>query len=881
LEQQRHDDCHGAVDLRDHAGERPIGFLGAAPPATVWVRAALCGVLLCAAQAACSRPPTRIADRPPAPPEGGAPDGGIPDGGARAVTTWVWSVRCPAGHDPTDPIDYGRCAIDQALAEAHAAWPVVVTTVDDPIARAVRAALAPLVDQRPESYVIAAIAGTTWVVGRDAVGAMYGALQVAERLRLEGATALPPSAPLRGAPGMSFRGANLFWVLPEMGESAWWFLDEDFWRDYLDLLAHARLNVLDLHGMYDLGSTIFPNALLYLARSVSFPNVGAPPADRDRNLAMLNRVIAMARARGIRVGLMTYSATADLGGAAGTMADADLQTYVREAAADVAARVPGLAMMGFRTGESGRPASWYADTFVNGVRQVAPAMTLATRTWGSSKTEILSLASSIGSNMVVEAKFNAEHLGPPYAIAGGAMAGWASYSYQDYLNPPHPWTFVFQVRAGGSHQIFREASYGRTQRAITALAFSPAVAGFTLEPPTAYTPQRDYYHASATDQFSRWAFARDDLMYLEWGRLGYDPNEPEAHFRQILAREAGTDALWPSVQAASDIVPWILAGRTCGPDSRNFEPEMELGGDVGQWAGFAGGPRAVPSCDGAAPFDTFAIASPDEAAADLVAGVPTSRVTPADIASFVLNDAALAAQASAEPAASALARDVARECWALADLGRYFGHKLQGATALAVYERVGGADWLDSARAAVKAAGDGWRALAADTAYIRPFPERLRMAPLGYDPFHWSREVSALDLDAAALDAAASSTNTFQTFTGVLPSPSIWIGAPRPAPPVMADLTVSPADPNAPSWTVRARFARPLEDAVVNVLWKPFASETDWKAVPAIRDTDGSFGATVDGGGAGALFAVEVRTSAGAWRLPDPSAAMPYVPLAP
>jgi hypothetical protein len=29
------------------------------------------------------------------------------------------------------------------------------------------------------------------------------------------------------------------------------------------------------------------------------------------------------------------------------------------------------------------------------------------------------------------------------------------------------------------------------------------------------------------------------------------------------------------------------------------------------------------------------------------------------------------------------------------------------------------------------------------------------------------------------------------------------------------------------------------------------------------------------------LFAVEVRTSAGAWRLPDPSAAMPYVPLAP
>src|SRR6185312_12914138 len=406
-----------------------------------------------------------------------------------------------------------------------------------------------------------------------AIGAMYGALQLAERIRLDGAGAVPPVALVRGAPAVPFRAANLFWVLPEAGETSWWFLDEGFWRDYLDLLAHARLDVLDLHGMYDLASTNFPNVLLYLARSASFPDLGAPVADRDRNLAMLNRVVTMARARGIRVGLMTYQAGTSLDASSGgPLGDADLQTYVREAAGDVAKRVPGLAMRGFRTGESGKPATWYADTFVRGVRQVAPGMTLATRTWGSSKSDILSLAASVGSNMIVEAKYNGEHLGPPYAIAGGAMAGWASYSYQSYLNPPHPWTFVFQVRAGGTHQIFRQASYARTQRAIASLALSPAVAGFTLEPPTAYTPQRDFYHAAAADRFSPWAFARDDLMYLEWGRLGYDPTEPEAHFRQILAREAGTDALWPAVQAASDIVPWIATGRTCGPDSRNFEP---------------------------------------------------------------------------------------------------------------------------------------------------------------------------------------------------------------------------------------------------------------------------------------------------------------------
>ena len=45
---------------------------------------------------------------------------------------------------------------------------------------------------------------------------------------------------------------------------------------------------------------------------------------------------------------------------------------------------------------------------------------------------------------------------------------------------------------------------------------------------------------------------------------------------------------------------------------------------------------------------------------------------------------------------------------------------------------------------------------------------------------------------------------------------------------------VDPADPTATTWTVRARFASPLPaDATVSVLWKPFDSETDWTAVAA------------------------------------------------
>jgi len=819
---------------------------------------------------------------------GGSTGGAGGGAGAPAGPAWTWKVRCPDGHDPTDPIDYGRCALDQALAEAAATRAIRIATVADAATMPAVASLVPLVDARAESYATAALDGTTWIVGRDSIGAMYGALELAERLRLHGGGAVPPPATLRGAPSIGIRAANLFWTLPDPDQpgTSWWYLDEQFWRDYLDLLAHARIDLLDLHGMYDLKSTFFPNILPYLARSASFPDVGVPTAERDRNLRMFNRVLALAKARGIRVGLMTY--TAGLAGFAATDLPAnDLKTYVREAVTDLATRAPGLALLGFRTGESGQSAPWYIDTFVAGARQAGTGVNIYTRTWLSNKSDIMTLGAAVGPGMVLESKFNGEHLGPPYAIAGGAMTGWSSYSYQTYLTPPYPWQFVFQVRAGGTHRIFRQASYQRTQRVVTSLHMSPQIRGFTLEPPNAYTPQQDFYHANAEDRFSPWAFTRDDLMYLLWGRLGYDPATPEATFRDIAAREAGTDSLWPAIQAASDIVPWVKTGHTCGPDARNFNPEMEVGGNVEEWSRVYD-PSKSGYCSDPTPFDSFAVASPADAATDLVAGAATSRLSPIDVAAEVLTDADRidAALAAVDPGVTrdnAVARDLARECAALADLGRFFAHKLRSATALGVYQRAGRADWLAAARAETAAAGDAWKALAADTQYIMPFHERLRMSTLGYDPFHWNAEVSALDVDGTAIDAVAAAVAAAPPpFSGSLPDPRVWVDSPRTPGPGFGDISVTPAVATATSWSVRARFATALPiNATVRVLWKPFESERDWAAVDASPAGDGTYTATITGQGTGALFAVEVRDAEGAWRYPDPRLATPYVSLAP
>jgi len=799
------------------------------------------------------------------------------------------------------PLAYGTCVLASALAQV-APLPAQVVLADDPTAAKALADAGVTLPSASESFVILLAGEAPLVVGSDEVGAMYGAFELAERLRLDGVAALGPMAPVVRSPATPLRAANLFLVLPAPGETSWWLLDLSFWRAYLDMMARGRLNFLDLHGMYALDTTLFPNALLYFATSSTYPDVGVPAAQRASNLATLQAVVKMAAARGIRVGLMTYrsdsSPLADANQA--LVNDSELQTYTREAARDLASSVPGLWRLGFRIGESNKPASWYKDTFVAGVRDADSGVSPYTRTWLSTKTDILSSLGAAAGESIVEAKFNGEHLGLPYAITGGnfvtpapvaiAAAWWApSYSYEDYLSPPAPYDFVWQVRAGGTHRIFRQASFARAKRTSTSYALAPTARGFTLEAPHAYFPQRDTYH-DPSDIFSPWTFRRDELMYLLYGRLAYDPDTSERAFRAALAARVGTDALWPAVQAASDIVPWIQSAHTCGPDSRNFAPELEWGGNVAYWAlpsGAAplGSPEALHACGTHAAFDSFAIALPQEAADDLAGGRATTKLSPLEIAQIVLDDATLAraaASVSLDPA-NREARDVQRECSALSDLGAYFGHKLRAATSLAVYELSMRMDYLDTARAETAAADAAWRKLAEETKYILPFDDGLRMRgvlespPLRWTPFHWSAEVPWLAQDSASIDAVAARVTAAPPAASRpdLPAASVWMATRRGGGPGLSALRV---DASAMGRRVTATLGSgsPALDAV-RILYKPLESTAPWQSVLA-APTGAGFDYAAEVPANAAMFAVEVVAAmgAGGWRYPDVLVETPY-----
>jgi hypothetical protein len=797
----------------------------------------------------------------------GQPDAAIGDSSIDAIDTSTPETPSPThgcDKEPTSPIEYGKCVLETAIKEEKLDAPAYQIAVDKTAA--------------PESFGIQVADGVVRVTGGDDVGAMYGAMELAERVRMH----VPFATATTQKPFAKLRGSNFFAVLPTNGETmdTWWFHDMSFWREYLDMLVRARFNELAFHGLYNVEDTVFPNALLFFATSKSFPMVGRPAAERAKNLATFKAVMEMCRIRGIKVTMVSYRALLDdrIGGPTPTLTDEELKTYTREAVQDLATNLPGLWRIGFRIGESGYEAAWYKDTFITGVKAAGASIKLETRAWLSSKSQILELA-ALTDDLLISTKYNGEHIGPPWMNQGSAMETPAqpSYTYEDYLEDPQPYTVITQIWADGPHRYLRWANFDHIRRVSETYAISPRLGGFMLQPGHSYDAPRDPFHTNVMDRYSPWTFRRDELQYLMFGRLGYDPKTSIDVFKYALRARVGTDALWEPMQAANEIVPWILASRTCGADTRDNTPDLEWGGDVAFWAR----PRTWPSypCGIPGPFATFDVASAGETADDILAGRPTAKISTLDLAARMLEWSKRASAAATVEQKNAEARDVARTCLALAKLGEYTAHKMIGATALAVYGSSAKDDWLAVARKETDTADAAWRDLASQTTWLAPLKDHLRMIHIGLPEAHYSDQLKWLPQDPAAIDKIVASKPKPST----APDAATTLAYVKPKAPAFDKIEISPLDPKAVSWTVTVRFAEaPPTGATVKVHWKSFEGAAFWETPVAATAIDGkTFTATITGTRRGALFAAELTTTNAAYRFPDPFVTQPYVALPP
>jgi len=683
-----------------------------------------------------------------------------------AILAAVGLLAVVAFAQADDPVAFGRKAVAEALAARGMKTPVEIRVGGTGL---------------PESYSITFKNGAAFVQAPDPNGALYGALELSERIHRRGAEAVEGD-PITGRPFLRDRGWNIFLTLPWdyaasntdydpralVDPERWWFANDRFWQTLFDQMARARLNWIDLHGTWDISVTDAPNLYAYFIQSDRFPNVGVASDIKAANLRRLNTIIRMAHARGVRVSLMAYEARFRTPHAPAPYPEneADLYAYTREVVEKMIRQAPGLDAIAFRIGESGHGEAFF-NCYTEAVKASGRDIPLVTRSWLARKSRVVPLAKA-SRDFTVEIKYNGEQWGAPYMVMGGRMAGWYSYSFEDYLSdsgtpdaarlwpgnpvprggswPAQPYKIVWQVRANGTHRILPVYNPAAVRRAVRSMPLGTA-SGFVVEGLETYYPKSPrYYLADPNDAYCEWTHERD-WMYLNlWGRLGYNPDTPDEQFDALVADKLGRAAapLVEAWKAAGRIVSTAFSAFSLGPDHRNHAIELEWGGDT---AGYLA----------SEPFDSHVFSSIREAVAGNAAGGLDGRIPPWVTAARLASYADAAAKAALIPLTSAPAgegkrlKELITACGQAAHLGRYYAERFLSAWRAGQAES-GAADAAGRATAHMREAEKEWSALAACTFY-KPFTERLRMRT---NTYHWTQELPKVKAEADRLAKLAA-----------------------------------------------------------------------------------------------------------------------------
>lgn len=731
---------------------------------------------------------------------------------------------------------------------------------------------------KPESFVIARVGNEIAIVGRDEVGVMYGCFELAERLDMKGRIALDIRTPIVQSPVVEFRAVNLFLTLPyKEDDSNWWFLQEDYWEGYLDQLARARINWVDLHGMYDIRSTGFPNLYCYFITSDKFPDVGVEPEIAKRNLAMLKKVISMAKARGIKFAIMSYAAKwtgAGLREPTSEKTEENYAIYTREVVRKMIEQCPDLAMIGFRIGETGMKETFFKDSYIPAIKEAGRTIDLYTRTWLAKKPPILEIGREFPGRFFIEIKYNGEQFGPPYIVAGGRTKGWHSYFYQDYYSYPRSYKIIYQLRANGTHRVFPWGNPELAARANVESTLGGAI-GISVEPIDAYYPKYDLRHKDdSPNRWYKWQYQRDWFWYHVWGRTAYDPSlgKRDDIWIRMFAKRFGKQAapdIYQAMKWASKIVPDAYTAYCFGPDHRNHAIELEWGDNV---KAFAKGK----------PFDTQNIIPTQEFAERLVNGDPDGRTTPLKMA-FYLSEEAERTRQYIEQARKKTAKqtpefnDLMTELTMLSYLGDYYAHKLTAGAYFAVMQAAADESLAENVRSELTKAHVAWSRLAGlgDTHY-KPFIDTLRMRT---EEYTWSKEGEKLKNDFEVLNDAVMEIRTAGKHGK---APALPLGNARCAAKIMkVDSTVTDSGNNAKKLKVAVTFADPTRCAKVMLKHKPMPSETDWTLTPMSRN-GAVFTAQADITPDGLLWCIEVVDASGIGMIwPDFRVETPYKVILP
>ena len=639
------------------------------------------------------------------------------------------------------------------------------------------------------------------VFSSDAAGAMYGGLELAEQIRvngIEGVTDIDraPYLPLRGTKfniPLDLRTPSY----SDMGDSAQQNIDTvwdfDFWRAYLDQLARDRYNMVSLWNLHPFPSMVkvrgYPRvALDDVWRSTITFNEDYSTRTTDivtpamlakhevvrrltiaRKIEFWRRVMAYAKQRNIAIYVFTWNIyTYGVDGKYGITNDLDNTKtidYFRASVREMFRTYPLLAGIGLTVGEnmgdpgpanSGaadafkRKEDWVFATYGQGILDAARAepqrrFRLIHRQHESRAQDIAATFAPVIAQPNVDFNFSFK-----YAQAH-ALSSTTQTFPRDYL------------RQLGAVQTFW------TIRNDDALLNSWAAPDFVREfignIPRA--PSQGFYFGSdmwvwgraapdprVPDQPRRLEIENHWLHFLLWGRLGYDPTVDDARIAGVIAQH------YPGVAGRTMLAAWQDASMIYPLVTGFHWADFDF-----QWYIEACRSRPGPAktASGFHSVETF-ITQPVHPGTDNIPiatyvgntarGTMPRGTTPLQVADRIdaRADAALAALDSfgdvSQPRWSALEFSRTRnDILSMALLGKYYAAKIRGATELALFRATGIASHQVLAVRHLTQAAEHGGQYAARMKSLRP--ARIWTNRVGYVDFDEFQREAATDVEIA------------------------------------------------------------------------------------------------------------------------------------
>ncbi len=451
------------------------------------------------------------------------------------------------------PIAFGVAHMIDALKTAGQ----TVILTPDQTGAAVTVSITANTGLQKEGFRISRQGGTLAITAPDATGAMYGALEVAEQLGM-GHT-LANIQPKQAQPHLTVRAIkfDLPWSPYRPGQAHEQHVavcrDLNFWRRFLDQMAENRYNMLTLWNVHPFS---------YMVKPTHFPEANNySPQEMAQWHHFWTTLFRMAKDRGIAPFIVNWNIAVSPEFARyhhvreRNDTSAIVKQYTKEVVTQVINEYPDLAGIGitladwmsnFNQARDGLPVmtpkdreDWIEETVVAGIRAAnRPVQLLHRSVLSADPAEMRRVIdnAALPDTTLVEIKFNMSHgySSPLLTLTHDSQSGKVDDKYWNPL--PDNYRIQWMVR----NEDFFILRWGQADyiRRHIAQNTHPYMNGYFVGS-EGYIPAKDYSHLPGKHRNWDYAFEKQWLFYLLWGRLLYEPATPDAVFETAFEHRFG------------------------------------------------------------------------------------------------------------------------------------------------------------------------------------------------------------------------------------------------------------------------------------------------------------------------------------------------------